>query len=82
MSKRLVRGYTLLAKKSFRNEVKLKRLMWFTGVSSYKGDFEYDYSGLMRLKSGKLSEKPAYGAYQKTARSFEGCAKNSHGSCR
>jgi hypothetical protein len=82
MAKRLRIAYPLLADAGFRKKMKLKRVIWFTSASSYQGDFEYDYSGLLRLRGNTLSTKPAYGAYTKVARRFEGCEKTSDGTCK
>jgi hypothetical protein len=82
MASRLRNGYTLLAKASLRKELKLQRLMWFTAVSTYKGDFEYDYSGLLWQRGNHVTAKPAYRSYVKTARRLEGCTKKSTGACR
>jgi Glycosyl hydrolase family 53 len=82
MAKRLKIGYPLLADTGFRKRMKLKHVFWFTSVSSYEGDFEYDYSGLLRLHGNSLSTKPAYGAYAQVAKRYEGCAKNSDGDCK
>ncbi|MEA2368919.1 MAG: polysaccharide biosynthesis protein PslG [Thermoleophilaceae bacterium] len=82
MASRLRNGYTLLAKSKLRKKLKLQRLMWFTAVSPYRGNFEYDYSGLLRQHGNALSPKPAYSSYVNTARKLEGCSKNTHGRCR
>jgi len=42
MADHLKAGYNKLAKKSFRKATKLKRVYWFTAVSTYRGGFEYD----------------------------------------
>jgi hypothetical protein len=80
MASRLRKGYPILVK--LRKKLKLQRVFWFTGVSPYRGDFEYDYSGLLRLHNDKFQAKPAYYAYKETARKFEGCPKNENGGCR
>ena len=80
MAKRLRKGYPLLVK--VRKKMKLQRVFWFTGISPYKGDFEYDYSGLLRQNGDDLSAKPAFNAYKETARKFEGCSKKENGDCK
>ena len=72
MASRLRKGYGLLAKRSLRRELRLQRLLWFTGVSRYSGTFEYDYSGLLWHHGESVEPKPAYDAYAQTARKYEG----------
>ena len=75
-------GYNKLAKKSFRKSMKLQRVFWFTGVSTYSGGFEYDYSGLLWQRGSVLQPKPAFGAYRDVARKWQGCKKDARGNCQ
>jgi Glycosyl hydrolase family 53 len=79
-AKRLTEGYKIL--RGMRSELKLQRVYWYTGVSSYKSANEYEYSGLLNFQNGKVLFPPVFGAYQKSARAAEGCAKDSNGVCK
>jgi len=81
-AERLAKAYSIMGKKELRKKVKLRRVYWFIGASSYKGRNEFEYSGLLKVSGEKLSPVPAYHAYRKAARSAEGCAKTTSGACR
>jgi hypothetical protein len=81
-AQRLATAYNVLSAKSLRDSVKLKKAFWYIGATSYKGRNEFDYSGLLKFTSTKVTPVPAYAAYQKAARAAEGCAKKTNGACR
>ena len=81
-AQRLAEAYRTLSAKSLRDKYKLKRAYWYIGATTYKGRNEFDYSGLLRYTSSKVTPVPAYTAYQKAARAAEGCAKQINGQCK
>jgi hypothetical protein len=81
-AERLSKAYSMLGEKKVRKRVRLRRVYWFIGASSYKSRNEFEYSGLLKLSGEKLSPVPAYFAYRKAARAAEGCSKASDGDCR
>jgi hypothetical protein len=68
--------------KQLRTSVSLKKAFWYIGATSYTGKNEFDYSGLLKFTSTKVTPVPAYAAYQKAAQAAEGCAKAASGACR
>ena len=81
-AKRLGQAYKILSDKKLRSQNKLKRVYWYIGASSYTSRNEFEYSGLLRYGKGRIGPVPAYYAYQKAARNYEGCAKTTSGVCR
>lgn len=80
---RLKGAYGLLAKRSFRVQNKLQRVMWFTAVSKFQGGIIWDYSGLLVYDGGSdIHEVPAFAAYRTMAHKHEGCQKDTVGRCR
>ncbi|MEA2396750.1 MAG: polysaccharide biosynthesis protein PslG [Thermoleophilaceae bacterium] len=78
----VTRAYDLLAAK--RNKLGVGRAYWYTWASTYdthSGGI-FDFAGLTRFRLGtKPKAKPALAAYRKSARSHEGCSKNTRGTC-
>jgi hypothetical protein len=79
---RLGAAYKLLGGRSFRTRNKLQRVMWYSATTSFSGNWLFDYSGLMSINSSTVTTKPAYDAFQASARRAEGCAKTTTGRCR
>jgi hypothetical protein len=81
-AERLAKAYKIVSAKKLRESVKLRSAFWYIGATSYTGKNEFDYSGLLRFTSTKVTPVPAYTAYQKAAATAEGCAKAVNGDCR
>ena len=82
MARFLSNAYGSLAKN--RAKLGLQRVYWFSWITPYTGIAQNDvwnYSGLLRLSGGTVSETPAFLSYVKNARLLEGCAKNAAGVC-
>ena len=69
-----------------RNEPRygVGRLYWFTWASSYRpGEAGiWDYAGLLQESPLGFLRTPSLGAYRRSARQNEGCAKGPTGACR
>jgi hypothetical protein len=74
-AEKLAEAYPLLARE--RERLKLERVYWYTWLSTDKGsDDPFAYAGLRRFAGrGRVVPKPAFGAYERVARSLEGCTK-------
>src|SRR4051812_26170494 len=71
-AKRLASAYTMLAKQ--RRRLRVERVYWYSWMSYDRDQFyPFDYAGLVRLHGSKVSEKPAFKAYRRTALKLEGC---------
>lgn len=71
-AQRLSAAYTMLAKQ--RKRLRVERVYWYTWLSYDRDRFyPFDYAGLVRVKGRKVSEKPAFKAYRRTALKLEGC---------
>jgi hypothetical protein len=79
-AKRLSGAYGLLAGSSFRKSNRIDRVFWFTGASTYRDDYIWNYSGLLELSN--MRQTAAYRAYRASAQKHEGCAKDASGRCR
>jgi hypothetical protein len=83
MARRLSAGYTSLLRA--RRRLGVGRVYWYTWASDYRPGREgtvFHFSGLLRARGGTFEETPAFRAYRRTARRFEGCAKTRTGRCR
>lgn len=76
--------YGTLARRRRWAGVGLRRVYWYQWASNYSGKSIFDYSGLRVWSRSKkrFRSRPALGAFQRSARRFEGCAKASSGRCR
>jgi hypothetical protein len=73
---RLAAGVALLAGE--RRRLRIGRVYWYTWLSAERStSSSFDYSGLRRLRGGRLVTTPALGAFTRVARRLEGCAKRS-----
>jgi hypothetical protein len=77
---RLKNAYGLLGGRRFRTQNRIQRVHWFNSGSSFRGDFIWNYTGLLDLSDRR--ETPMYRAFRSSARVNEGCAKDATGSCR
>jgi hypothetical protein len=83
MARRLSAGYASLVRA--RRRLHVGRVFWYTWASDYRPGREgtvFHYAGLLRAGGGTFEPRPAFYAYRRTARRFEGCAKTSTGRCR
>ena len=67
------RGLRLLARA--RKRLRIERVFWYTWLSREDSPNSFDYSGLRRVRDGKVISVPALGAFRKAARRLQGCAK-------
>jgi hypothetical protein len=60
-----------------RSRVRLgiERVYWFSWLSTDKGKFTFDYSGLRRISGTKVRDKPGLAAYRSGVLALEGCKK-------
>jgi hypothetical protein len=72
-AQRLGDGLRLLARA--RRRLGIERVFWYTWLSREDSPNSFDYSGLRRVRDGKVISVPALGAFQKAARRLQGCAK-------
>jgi hypothetical protein len=80
MATRLTQAYAVLVK--YRRSLGLGRVYWYTWSSEYKKGDLFNFAGLLRFNGAIFVKKPALRAYQRSAKRYEGCAKNSSGRCR
>jgi hypothetical protein len=72
-AQRLADGLERLAKA--RRRLKIDKVIWYTWLSREGSVNSFDWSGLRRLRRGRLVTAPALGAFRRTARRLQGCAK-------
>jgi hypothetical protein len=48
---------------------------WYTWISDPRGPNSFDYSGLRRLRDGRVFDAPSLTEFRTAARRLEGCAK-------
>jgi hypothetical protein len=70
---RLQSAIRLLA--AARRRLGIERVLWYTWVSTEGGPSSFDYSGLRRIRDGRLVTAPALAAFRRAAKRIEGCAK-------
>ena len=66
-------GLKLLARA--RRRLRIERVFWYTWLSREDSPNSFDYSGLRRVRDGRVISVPALGAFQSAARRLQGCAK-------
>src|ERR1700754_2414435 len=73
-SERLKEGLPMLADE--RRVLRIGRVYWYTWLSA-EGitDSAFDYSGLRRLRAGRLLSAPSLTVFTRLARRLQGCAK-------
>jgi hypothetical protein len=73
-AQRLAAGVALLAHD--RVKLRIGRVYWYTWLSAEgSSPSSFDYSGLRRLRGGRLVTAPALAAFRRVAKRLEGCAK-------
>jgi hypothetical protein len=71
-AKNLAAAYNMLAR--YRGTLRIGRAYWYTWMAGdQKTDYPFDYAGLLRLRNGKLTAKPALKAYKQTALALQRC---------
>src|SRR6185436_18523622 len=61
-----------------RRTLGIERVYWYTWLSAEASTGQgWDYSGLRRLRAGKLVSAPALKAYERVAKRLTGCTKRS-----
>jgi hypothetical protein len=71
---RLASGLALLAHE--RRALRIGRVYWYTWLSAEgSSPSSFDYSGLRRLRHGRIVTAPSLAAFRRVARRLEGCAK-------
>lgn len=70
---RLSEGLRLLARA--RKRLRIERVFWYTWLSREDSPNSFDYSGLRRVRSGRVISVPALEAFRKAAQRLQGCAK-------
>jgi hypothetical protein len=81
MATKLSQMYSAMLKR--RRALGVGRVFWYTWSSPYgRGGSIFNYSGLQAFDDGGFDPQPALGAYQRTARRYQGCAKTASGVCQ
>ena len=66
-----------------RRALGVGKVFWYTWSSPYgRGGSIFNYAGLQRFANGDFTAQPALGAYQRSARRYQGCTKTVTGVCR
>jgi hypothetical protein len=80
MATKLSRMYSAMAAR--RTRLRVGKVFWYTWSSPYgRGGSIFNYAGLLRYDYGGFVAQPALGAYQRSARRFQGCTKTVTGVC-
>jgi hypothetical protein len=58
-----------------RTRLGIERVYWSTWLTTDTGHNTFDYSGLNKLRKGKIVAKPALAAYRQSALKLEGCTR-------
>jgi hypothetical protein len=66
-----------------RRALGVGRVFWYTWSSPYgRGGSIFNFAGLQRFDGDGFVAQPALGAYQRSARRFQGCTKTATGVCQ
>jgi hypothetical protein len=80
MATKLSQMYSAMAAR--RSALGVGKVFWYTWASPYgRGGSIFNYAGLQRYDDGGFVAQPALGAYQRSARRFQGCQKTATGVC-
>jgi hypothetical protein len=81
MAIKLSQVYAALAAR--RTRLGVGKVFWYTWSSPYgRGGSIFNYAGLQRYDDGGFTAQPALGAYQRSARRYQGCTKTVTGVCQ
>lgn len=58
-----------------RTRLHIERVYWFSWLSTDRGRFTFDYSGLRTIAGTRIRDKPALAAYRSGVLALEGCTK-------
>jgi hypothetical protein len=72
-AKLLGRAVHMLA--AARAKLRIRRVFWYTWLSSERGPSEFDWAGLRRVRNGRNVGTPALRRFRRVARKLEGCRK-------
>jgi hypothetical protein len=73
-AQRLAAAYRMLARE--RRRLRIGRVYWYTWASYDRDRFyPFDWAGLVKVDGRKVSKKPAYTAFRRTALKLEGCRR-------
>jgi hypothetical protein len=68
---------------SNRRRLGVGKVFWYTWSSPYgRGGSIFNYAGLQRFDHRSFQAQPALGAYQRSARRYQGCRKTVTGVCQ
>ena len=83
MARFLEATYERLAKSRRSRRAGVQRAYWYTWASPYTGDI-FAYTGLLDFEPRDYgaTAKPALRTYRRSAREFQGCGKDTAGTCR
>ena len=82
MATKLSQMYRAMAVR--RRALGIGKVFWYTWSSPYgRGGSIFNYAGLVRYDDDRAFEpQPALGAYQRSARTYQGCQKTVTGVCQ
>jgi hypothetical protein len=81
MASKLTQMYRAMALR--RQAMGVGKVFWYTWSSPYgRGGSIFNYAGLQRFDDHSFQPQPALGAYQRSARQYQGCQKTVTGVCQ
>ena len=75
-AKRLARVLRYAVRK--RRALRIQRIVWYSWLSSEAGPRSFDWSGLRRIRSGRVIPTQALAVFREAARRLEGCRKGAN----
>jgi hypothetical protein len=80
LATQLTKTYRLFIR--HRNKLRIQRVYWYTWASSYSPNAgAFDFSGMNVFDGASVTPKPSLAAYRKSARTYEGCKKDTRARC-
>lgn len=58
-----------------RKRYRIERVYWFSWLSTDRGRYTFDYSGLRRIRGERIRDKPALAAFRRGVLALEGCRR-------
>lgn len=58
-----------------RKRLRIERVYWHSWLSTDRGRFSFDYSGLRKISGSEIRDKPALAAYRRGVLALEGCRR-------
>jgi hypothetical protein len=68
-------GKALALLSAARKRLRIARVTWYTWMSAEQGPTSFDWSGLRRMRDGRVSSAGALRVFRRSARRLEGCRK-------